>query len=121
MTGELNALVAAVDVFLDRFERPEGEPPPEPSEPGRPFDITEYGDTAGRLGDAAAELRQLVATLDESLPQVEQMVDAAATRGEETVDHAFRRGLQLGLILIAAVAAAVLVVRLLVARLLRRT
>ena len=81
-SAELKALVVAVGTFLDRFETPEGaEPPPEPETPARPFDITEYGDTAARLGEAAAELRELVATLDASLPQVEQMVDAAATRG----------------------------------------
>jgi hypothetical protein len=45
------------------------------------------------------------------------MVDAAASRGDATIDHAFRRGLQLGLALIAAVAVAVLLVRVAVKRL----
>ncbi len=122
MTAELNALVAAVGVFLDRFESPEEESDTpaatepaasaEPAEPTHPFDITEYGDTAVRLGEAAAELRELVTTLDGSVPQVEELVDAAASRGDATIDHAFRRGLQLGLGLIAAAAAAVVLVRL---------
>jgi len=126
MTAELNALVAAVSVFLDRFDSPEDEggetsepataEGAEPTEPAQPFDITEYGDTAVRLGEAAAELRELVTTLDASVPQVEELVDAAASRGDATIDHAFRRGLQLGLGLIGAVAAAVVLVRLLTRR-----
>jgi len=50
----------------------------------------------------------------------QEMVDAAATRGDETIDHAFRRGLQLGLALIAAAAVAVLVVRVAARRLPRK-
>jgi len=121
MTAELNALVAAVDTLLVRFETPEGAEEPEPGPPGRPFDITEYGDTITRLGEAASELRELVATLDASLPQVEQMVDVAATRGDETIDHAFRRGLQLGLALVAAMAVAAVLVRLVSSRLARKS
>lgn len=128
MTAELNALVVAVDTFLDRFESPEedeaaaeaGADPaaaePGEEEPSHPFDITEYGDTAERLGQAAAELRELVTTLDQSVPEVEELVDAAASRGDATIDHAFRRGLQLGLGLIAAAGAAVVLVRLLTRR-----
>ena len=64
-----------------------------------------------RIGAAAAELRALVTELDASLPEVQRLVDEAARRGEASVDHAFRRGLQLGLILIAAAAGAALLVR----------
>jgi hypothetical protein len=39
------------------------------------------------------------------------MIDAAASRGDETLELAFRRGLQLGLALIAGAAVALVLVR----------
>jgi hypothetical protein len=132
MSTQLTAALVALDAFVGRFDKPD-EPgaagaaaPPapdaEPDEPpGKPFDITEYGATAEQIGVAAGELRTLVAQLDESLPKVEQMVGTAAAGGKETVDHAFRRGLQLGLALIAAAALAALLVRWIGTRWIRRT
>src|SRR5688572_12023924 len=86
MSTELAGALRELDGFVGRFDKPD-EPaaegaapqPPAPEEPpGKPFDITEYGATAERIGVAAGELRELVATLDASLPQVEQMVGTAA-------------------------------------------
>ena len=123
MSTEMAEVLRVLDAFIGRFQKPKEEPAvplAEPEPPGKPFDISEYGAAAERIGVAAGELRQLVATLDASLPQVEQMVDSAATRGEAAVDHAFRRGLQLGLALVAAAAVAVLLVRLIGSRLARK-
>lgn len=127
MSTELAAALHALDGFVGRFDKP-GDPAaaaapsePAPDQPrGKPFDITDYGATAERIGVAAGELRELVATLDASLPQVQQIVDTAAQRGDATVDHAFRRALQLGLALIAAAAVAALLVRWIGARWVRR-
>jgi hypothetical protein len=123
LSTELTSTIRALDDFMARFDKPPPEPgaapPPERdpnAPPPKPFDIAEYGVAATQLGDAARELTALVAQLDQSLPQVEQMVDVAATRGEASVDHAFRRGLQLGLVMIAAAAVALLIVRKLSAR-----
>jgi hypothetical protein len=126
MSTELTAALVALDAFVGRFDKPKDpnappEPEPDPNAPPKkPFDITDYGATAERVGVMAGELRELVATLDASLPQVEQMVGTAAAGGKETVDHAFRRGLQLGLALIAAAAVAALLVRWIGARWVRR-
>lgn len=113
---ELNALVAAVGGLVDRFEPASDAEAPvpaldEPSVPARPFDITEYGDVAERLTAAAAELRELVTTLDASLPEVEALVDTAVSRADRSVDHIAFRLLQLGLALIGAIAIAVVGVR----------
>jgi hypothetical protein len=128
MSTELTAALVALDAFVGRFVKreepgapPEAEPEPDPNAPPKkPFDITDYGATAERVGVMAGELRTLVAQLDESLPKVEQMVGTAAAGGKEAVDHAFRRGLQLGLALIAAAACAALLVRWIGARWIRR-
>jgi hypothetical protein len=42
---------------------------------------------------------------------VQRVLDEAAQRGEQTIDHAFVRGLELGLALIVAAALAVLALR----------
>jgi hypothetical protein len=113
MSAELTKTLAALDGFVGRFDEPAAEAaaPAEPSAPAKPFDITEYGATAGEVARAAAELNALVVALDERLPEAERLLDEAAARGQATVDRAFWRALELGLALIAAGALAVLCVR----------
>jgi hypothetical protein len=118
MAGEVAEAVRALDTFVGRFEGEGDGAQVQPSAaaaaeeaPSRPFDITEYGAAAERIGVAAAELRTLVQELDTSLPRVEGLVADAVQRGEEAIDHAFRRGLLGGLVLIAAAAGAALLVR----------
>ncbi len=115
MSEQTEQALAVLDAFVARFDDAPGAAP-EPDDAGRPFDVVQYGEAAQRVGAAAAELRQLLAELDERLPAVERLVDAAAARGEATIDHAFSRGL----LLIGAAALAVLLVRLASARLPRR-
>ena len=111
-SARLDELVASVDAFVARWDRPEDAPPEEEEgPPARPFDITEYGDAVTRLGETARELTTLVNELDASVPELQRLVDNAAARGEGAVDHAFARGLVLGLALIAAAAAAAIAVR----------
>lgn len=118
MSTEVAGAVRALDGFVGRFDEEEAPAsaapggPAAPSEPpGKPFDITEYGAAAERLGTAAGELRALVNDLDANLPRLDRMVEVTAERGEQAIDHAFRRGLILGLTLIAAAAGATLLVR----------
>lgn len=119
MSVEVAEALRTLDAFVGRFDRPEDGAAAEPREPRKPFDVSEYGAAAARVGEAAAELRQLVTTLDTSMPEVERLVGTAAARGDELVDRAFRRGLELGLALVAAAALAVLGVRFATARLAR--
>lgn len=101
MSTALQGAIASLDKFVGRFQ--ENEPaaqPAAPAEPGKPFDVAEYGLAAEKVGASARELNGLVTSLDRSLPQVQQ-----------TIDHAFARGMQLGGLLIALAAAAVLAVR----------
>ncbi len=118
MSTSLNETIHTLSTFLDRFDSPApaaGAPPPEAPD-DKPFDVTEYGEAAARVGSAAQDLTALVAELDRSLPQVERTLDLAVQRGEATLDRAFKLGLGLGLVLIAAAAGAMLVVRRLGAR-----
>ena len=122
MSVALEEALGALDGFVGRFHtkkepgaepEPEPEPPP-PAEPGaqrKRFDIADYGDAAERIGVAANQLTELVATLEQSLPEAQTLMDEAALRGEHAIDHAFQRGLVLGLILIAAAALGAFLVR----------
>ena len=119
MSTALQGAITALDGFIAGFEPkepPPGTPPPPPEAPGKPFDVTEYGAAATQVAAAAHELNGLVTTLDASMPEVQRTFDDAAARGTRVVDHAFVRGLQLGGILIAAAALAVLAVRWISAR-----
>lgn len=118
MSTALQGAIQALDAFIGGFRKeptPEAESAPSGAAPGaepsKPFDIADYGDAATRIGTAAGELTRLVATLDQSLPQAQRLMNEVAERGERTLDHAFQRGLACGTILIAAAAGAVLLVR----------
>ncbi|HEV8113360.1 MAG TPA: hypothetical protein VGR31_11345 [Planctomycetota bacterium] len=114
MSIALQGTIGSLDNFIGGFaakEPPPGAPPPPPAEPSKPFDITEYGDTATKIGVMAHELNGVVASLDQSLPNVQRTMDEAARRGDQTIDHAFVRGIELGAILIALAAIAALGVR----------
>jgi len=125
----IDELVKSLDAFIGQFKKPEPEPgspeaavgsaaPPTDSAvadadqpPKRPFDIRDYGEAAAQIGVAAQNLEKTIATLDSSLPQVQRVLDEAATRGERTVDHAFRLALWLLGIAIVGTSVAVVLVR----------
>jgi hypothetical protein len=115
MSTALQAAITTLNTFLARFDKPPapaGAGAAAPAEPpGKPFDVSDYGTAATKLGTAATEIKDLLQTLDTQLPKVQQVIDEAAQRGEKTIDHAFQRGLELGGALIAAAALAVLLVR----------
>jgi hypothetical protein len=119
MSTALEGAIKSLDAFLaglrEASNSPE-EPPPAPGEPSKPFDVSEYGVAAERVEGAARELHGLVATLDQSMPQVRKVVGEAVEGSDRAIDHAFVRGIQLGGLLIAGVAIAVLLVRWISAR-----
>jgi hypothetical protein len=115
-SGALQGAIAALDAFIGRWDKEEaaaGAPPPpaEAGPPKKPFDVLDYGSAAADVGAAAEKLTELVATLEQSLPEARSLMDEVAQRGERAIDHAFWRGLVLGTLLIAGAALAVLVVR----------
>lgn len=126
MSAELTRALNALDAFVARVAGPKDTAPepdtvvaavPASSEPpGKPFDIVDYGIAAERVGVAANQLTSLIAAIDQRLPEVKRLVDETTTRGEQAIDHATTRVLVMGLVLIAAVSLAVLVVRQVTAR-----
>ena len=65
----------------------------------RPFNVLDYGTAAGQVGAAARDLNTLLGTVNESTPQLARLGQQTAADAKEVVDHAFRRGWELILIL----------------------
>jgi hypothetical protein len=121
MSAELTGTVRAVDAFVGKLGGPAKTAaeaaavppaaPAQPAPPAKPFDINEYGAAVERVGVTANQLTALINTLDERLPEVQRVLDETTARGERAISHATTQLLVAGLILIAAAALAVLLVR----------
>ena len=131
MSGALQGTIQSFDTMMEHMKAgddsaaapaavPPVDPNAAPAEPAKPFDITEYGDVATRLGSAAHELTGLIATLETSMPQVQSVLNESVQHADRTVDHALDRVLLYGVILIAVAALAVLSVRWISARWMNR-
>jgi hypothetical protein len=102
----IGGTVAALDALVARFQ-PQKVRPAASAEPRRPFDITEYAQTARELASAAQDLQALLVQLDTSSAGVERLAGTTTLALEEVVDRAFWRGLALiGALAIAALFAA---------------
>lgn len=114
LADSLTPTLQALGVFLDRFKKDPNapaQPAAEPATPSRPFDITEYGAAAERIGAAVHELNATLSALDEHLPEIRRVVDETAARSEGTIDYAWRRMLELLLAALVGAVVAVLAVR----------
>ena len=114
LADSLTPALQALGLFLDRFKKDEKapvQPATEPATPSRPFDITEYGVAAERIGAAVREVNATLSALDERLPEIRRVVDETAARSESTIDYAWRRMLELLLAALVGAATAVLAVR----------
>ena len=94
----LTDTLRALDAFVGRFDKGEEPVPVEPApdqaaEKG--FDIAEYGNAAEKIGVAARELTAAITALDGSLPALEQTISSATREAQQTLDHAYRRALQI--------------------------
>jgi hypothetical protein len=102
----VGSTVAALDAFVARFQPRDGAAPA-PSEPRRPFDITDYAQTARELAAAAQNLQALLVQLDASSASAERLAATARQSVNEVVDRAFWRGVALiALLTLAALLAA---------------
>jgi len=118
MSGALQTTIQSFDALVGHMKsRDESAPQSAPvtdtqeTQPGKPFDIADYGEVATHLGAAAHELTALLSTLDSSLPQLQRALDESAERADRTVDLTLRRAMLYGMLLIGAAALAVLLVR----------
>ncbi|MHC4304389.1 MAG: hypothetical protein ACYSW2_07815 [Planctomycetota bacterium] len=115
LSSSLDTTIASLDRFVARFERDPGEPK------GEPFDINDYRQTAIELAEAARQIDELVASVDQLLITATPGEDEASyvtaverleTSGARLIDLAFKRGLVIAAVLVVGAGVVVLVGRL---------
>jgi hypothetical protein len=100
MANSLNAAIQSLDAFVHYVSPPDTNSPPQPPDTNSPpFNILDYGTAAGQIGAAADKLNTLVSSLNQSLPQATKLSEQAALDGKAVVNHAFRLGLVLVVVL----------------------
>ena len=100
MARSLNATIQSLDAFMHYVSPPDTNSPPTPSDTNSPpFNILDYGTAAGQIGAAADKLNTLVVSLNQSLPEVTKLSLQAVVDGKAVVNHAFRLGLVLVVVL----------------------
>jgi hypothetical protein len=100
MASSLNSAIRSLDAFVHYVSPPDTNAqvqPPGTNSP--PFNVLDYGTAAGQIGAAADKLNTLVLSLNQSLPEVTKLSQQAAIDGKAVVNHAFRLGLVLAVVL----------------------
>jgi hypothetical protein len=108
-SDSIDGTIRSVDALVARFDKP--KPAPDAAAPGKPFDISEYTATARELAGAAQQLQALLVQLDTSAGGVQNLTGSLAVHASRVVDHAFWRGVQLIVVLVAAILVAMLTYR----------
>jgi hypothetical protein len=109
----LEATAHSVDPVIARFTTPPdtAPPPSEPESPGKPFDPAEYTALAAQLTSMIQELNAAADRVDKLMPVAQSNLDEVATRADLSVASAIHEALRFVLITIAAVVAAVVLLR----------
>ena len=111
MSTSLNTTLTTLDAVMKRFGVGETNNAGSPATNSAPFNIQDYGQTAGQLEGAARQLTELLETLNQILDstnlsqltaQVTPAVKQAQAGGKEIVDYAFWKGLLLVTIMLVA-------------------
>lgn len=82
----------------------------------RPFDVLDYAATARDIGGAAKDLNTLLASANENVSRLSQLRQQTAAEAKDVIDHAWRRMLTLGLVLLGAGLCAGILYRVIFAR-----
>jgi hypothetical protein len=118
MAIAVNAAVQSLESFVRYVAPPKTNAAAQPANPNRrPFDVLDYGVTAGQIGAMAKEINMLLASVSQSSTQAAQLGQQAAANLERTMQRGFWLAVVLIVLLLAGATAAALSYRLLVAKL----
>ncbi len=95
----INNAIQSLTQFV-RLVSPTNSGPASASTNSHPFNVLDYGTAASQIGAAANNLNALLATINQSVPQLAQLQQQTAADANRVVDHAFQRGLILILVLL---------------------
>ena len=107
----LNAAIRSLTAFVQYVSPTNASPSSGTNSP--PFNVLDYGVAASKIGAAAGNLNALLASVNQSTPQLEKLGQQTKTDADEVVRHAFIYGLILILILLSGSVLAALIYRLL--------
>ena len=108
----INTAIKSLDEFV-RYVSPPATNPTTVATNSRPFNVLDYGTAAGQIGTAANNLNALLTTMNQSAPQLAQLGQQTSADAERVVNHAFRLGLVLILVLLSGALVAGLLYRVL--------
>ena len=112
----LNAAIQSLTAFV-QYVSPTNTSPTSATTNSPPFNVLDYGVAASKIGAAAGNLNALLASVNQSTPQLEKLGQQTKTDADEVVRHAFIYGLILILILLSGSVLAALIYRILVNKL----
>ncbi len=95
----LNAAIQSLTAFV-QYVSPTNAAPAATTG-GKPFNVLDYGTAAAQIGAAARDLNAALQTLNQSTPELARVSGQTAADAKQIVDHAFRCGVILILILLA--------------------
>ena len=113
----INAAIQSLTEFV-RYVSPTNANP-SPATNSHPFNVLDYGTASAQIGAAANNLNALLASVNQSAPQLEKLSQQTKTGADDVVRHAFVYGLVLVLFLLTGSVLAGLVYRVLANKLTR--
>ena len=116
MANSVNGAVKSLDAFV-RYVSPPQTNAAAASTNSPPFNILDYGTAAGQIGAMAKDLNALLTSVNQNLPQAALLGQQASAEAREVVNHAFRLGLVLIVVLAIVTVLAALAWRLLARKL----
>ena len=117
MADSVNAAIKSLDAFVQYVSPPETNPAPAAVDTNsHPFNVLDYGTAASHIGAMATNLTTLIQTVNQSESQAARLSRQATADAKEVIQHGFRLGLVLIVVLLAGSVLAGLVYRLIAAR-----
>ena len=99
MAISVNAAIKSLDSFV-HYVDPTNTSPTVVSTNDKPFDILDYGKAASQIGTAATNLNALLASVNQSTPELAKLSQQTTADAERVLQRAFRLGVTLIVILL---------------------
>jgi len=117
--SNINNALLSLTAFV-QFVTPTNTPSGPPDTNSTPFNVLDYGTAASQIGSAANNLNELLASANQSLPQMEKLSQQMTDNANRMMQHAFWLGLALIFIFLAGLVVAGLIYRVLANKLVNR-
>jgi len=110
----INTAIQSLTTFVEYVSPTNSSPATTSTNSSPPFNVLDYGKAATQIGAAANHLQELLATVNQTTPQMQKISDQMTANADHVVHHVFVMGLILIIVLLAGSVIAALVYRILV-------